>query len=376
MAVLCRRPYNPFPQVAMLDFLKKRSDKAGLPPGSAIYVGKDRHHDVAVRLLAYDQEAYSDTAELELAEVQGRLGPATTAWLDIDGLHEVALVEEVGEIFGLHPLTIEDIVNATQRPKIDIFDDYVYLVIKMPLYNDELNTIEMEQVSFVLKEHLLITFQEKKGDVFDGVRKRIFANKGRIRKMGCDYLIYALLDALVDSYFGMLEKIGEYVEILELELVEDPVPATLQKIHALKREMILLRKSVWPLREVASSLQRDGIPFIGEGTAPFLKDLYDHVIQVLDTVETFRDIVSGMLDIYLSAMSNKMNEVMKVLTVFAVIFIPLTFIAGLYGMNFNPEVSPFNMPELNWAYGYPFALGLMALVAGFMCIYFKKKKWF
>lgn len=347
-----------------------------MPPGSAVYVGKERAHVVEVRILDYDLDTYLDSSELDLAEVKRLHDSPTTTWLNIDGLHEVSVVEDIGKMFGLHPLTIEDIVNATQRPKLDIFDDYVYLVVKMPLYDETEKTVEMEQVSFVLLEHFLITFQEKKGDVFDGVRKRVSTNKGRIRKMGGDYLTYALLDAIIDGYFGVLERVGEYVEILELELVADPQPATLHKIHELKREMILLRKSVWPLREVVSSLQRDEIPFVTDAVAPFYKDLYDHVIQVLDIVETFRDIVSGMLDIYLSSISNKMNEVMKVLTIFAAIFIPLTLVAGIYGMNFNPERSPFNMPELNWVYGYPFALGLMVVVAGSMLYYFKKKKWF
>jgi magnesium transporter len=360
----------------MLDFLKQRSEKSGLPPGSVVYVGKERAHVVEIRVLDYDRDSYWDSSTLDWQDIQRRHAAPTTTWLNIDGLHEVSVVEDVGRMFGLHPLTIEDIVNATQRPKIDIFDDYLYLVVKMPLYDEEEKRVEMEQVSFVLKAGLLITFQEKKGDVFDGVRRRITANKGRIRKMGGDYLTYALLDAIIDSYFGILERIGEYVEILELELVGDPRPATLHKIHELKREMILLRKSVWPLREVVSSLQRDEIPLISEAAAPFFKDIADHVIQVLDIVETFRDIVSGMLDIYLSSISNKMNEVMKVLTIFAAIFIPLTLVAGIYGMNFNPERSPFNMPELNWAYGYPFALGLMAAMAGGMLIYFKMKKWF
>lgn len=360
----------------MLEFLKQRSEKSGLSPGSAVYVGKERDHVVKVRLFDYDRENFFDTSALDLAEVRGLLASPSTSWLDIDGLHEVEVVEQIGTLFGLHPLTVEDIVNATQRPKIDIFDDYVYLVVKMPFYDDELKRVGMEQVSFVLMEHILITFQEKKGDVFDGVCKRISSNKGKIRRMGCDYLTYALLDAIVDSYFTVLERLGEYVEVLELELVADPLPTTLQKIHELKREMILFRKAVWPLREVASSLQRDEIPFVGEKTAPYLKDLYDHVIQVLDTVETFRDIISGMLDIYLSSMSNKMNEVMKVLTIFAAIFIPLTFIAGIYGMNFNTAKSAVNMPELNWAYGYPFALSLMVIVAGVLIVYFKKKKWF
>jgi magnesium transporter len=360
----------------MLDFLKLRAHKAGLPPGSAVYVGKESDHVIEIRLLDYDQEHLSESSGFDPEKIERLLTSPSTSWLNIDGLHDVSMIEKIGGLLGLHPLTIEDIVNTTQRPKIDIFDEYIYLVLNIPFYCCEQNTLQMEQVSFILQEHMLVTFQDKRGDIFDGVLKRVAGSKGRIRKMGCDYLTYTLLDAVVDSYFSVLEELGEYVETLELELVSDPDPDTVHKIHGLKREMILLRKSVWPLREVASRLQRDEVPFIGEQVGPFLKDLYDHVIQVLDTVETFRDIVSGMLDIYLSSMSNKMNEVMKVLTIFAVLFIPLTFIAGIYGMNFNTEKSPFNMPELNWVYGYPFALGLMGVIAGIMLFYFKWKKWF
>ena len=234
----------------------------------------------------------------------------------------------------------------------------------------------MEQISFVLGPNYLLTFHEKDDAIFNEVLARLQGNKGRIRKQGIDYLLYSLLDRVVDNFFSVLEKIGEDVEELEEALIADPAPETLQAIHSLKREMILLRKSVWPLREVINGLQRDESVFMGESIRVYLKDLYDHTIQVLDTVETFRDIISGMIDIYLSSVSNRMNEVMKVLTIFAVIFIPLTFIAGLYGMNFNNSISPFNMPELNWYFGYPFALMLMAATAIAMLIYFKKKKWF
>lgn len=360
----------------MLDFLKFRSDKAGLPPGSPVYVGKDRSHVVQLRLIDYGSQTLVDSSEIDWRKVKELTSGPTTSWLNVDGLHEVAIIEQVGALLDLHALTIEDILNTTQRPKIDIFDNYVYLVVKMPFYDGDRNIVEMEQVSFILTEHFLVSFQEAKGDVFAGVRQRITTNKGRIRKMGCGYLLYALLDALVDSYFQVLERLGEYVEELEEQLVSGPSPDTLHRIHHLKREMILLRKSVWPMREVVGSLYREEVPFIGDNTGYFLKDLYDHVIQVLDTVETFRDIIAGMIDIYLSSMSNRMNEVMKVLTIFAAIFIPLTFIAGVYGMNFNPERSPYNMPELNWVYGYPMALAIMAAVAVAMIFYFKKKEWF
>jgi magnesium transporter len=235
----------------------------------------------------------------------------------------------------------------------------------------------MEQVSLVFGENFVITFQEqgKKGDTFGPVRDRITNNKGKIRKMGTDYLAYTLLDSVVDNYFKALENIGEEIEDMEDELVTNPTPATLHGIHRLKKEMLLLRRSVWPLREIINELQREETPLIKQTTHIYLRDIYDHIITVIDTVETYRDTISGMLDVYLSSISNRMNEIMKVLTIYAVIFIPLTFIAGVYGMNFNTANSPFNMPELNWYFGYPFALGLMAVVGISMLIYFRRKKW-
>lgn len=360
----------------MLELLKFSSKKTGLPPGTAIYVGEKKTDKVRVSVVDYDRENYETFFPEDIKECEQFKQKPTVTWVNIDGLHEAQKIETFGECFGLHPLTIEDILHTTQRPKMDVFDEYVFLVIKMPRLNTETNQIEMEQISFVISGNYLLTFQELEGDTFDAVRNRIKNNKGRIRRMGVDYLAYALMDSVVDHYFAILEQVGEQIELLEEELVVNPSPETLQKIHFLKREMILLRKSVWPLREVISGLQRDEVPQITEAINFFLKDLYDHTIQVIDTVETFRDIISGMVDIYLSSVSNRMNEVMKVLTIFAAIFIPLTFIAGIYGMNFNPEKSPFNMPELNWAYGYPFALGLMLTLGIGMLIYFKIKKWF
>jgi magnesium transporter len=229
--------------------------------------------------------------------------------------------------------------------------------------------IRTEQVSLILKDKLVISFQEQAGDVFDAVRERLRGNRGRIRKRGSDYLAYALLDSVIDNYFVILEKIGEEIELLEDELLAEPTPATLHKIHNLKREMILLRKSVWPLREVINGLQRSESELIDEGTAIFFKDIYDHTIQVIDTVETFRDILSGMLDLYLSSLSNRMNEVMKTLTIMATIFIPLTFLAGIYGMNFDL------LPELHWRWGYAAFWGMSILIAGAMVIFFRRKSW-
>jgi magnesium transporter len=245
----------------------------------------------------------------------------------------------------------------------------------MHTYNHQSKEIEVEQISLILGRHFVLTFQERPGDIFDPIRKRIKENFGRIRKSGSDYLAYALLDAIVDTYFNVLEFFGDDLEEIEDEVVSQPAPAIMHRIHFLKREMVNLRRSVWPLRELIGALKREESDLLESSTTIFLNDLYDHTIQVIDTVETYKDIVAGMIDIYLSSISNRMNEIMKVLTIFAAIFIPLTFIAGVYGMNFNSAAGPLNMPELNWRYGYPFALGLMAVVALLLLYFFKRKKW-
>jgi len=359
----------------MVSIFHTSARKAGLPPGTPVYVGRSRVEPVRMTLIDYDATNYSCIEDPAPESCQRARESPSVTWLNVDGLHQAAKIEELGSLFNIHPLTLEDILNTHQRPKMDLFDDYLYFVVSLPTYDEQVGEISKEQVSIILTERVLLTFQEKKGDPFDGVRERIRNNKGRIRKMGQDYLAYALLDSLVDNYFVILERVGEQIEALEDELLENPETETLHRIHGLKREMILLRKSVWPLREMIGGLQRDGGPYFGEATFFYLKDVYDHTIQVIDTVETYRDIIGGMLDIYLSTMSNKMNEVMKVLTIFAALFIPQTLIAGIYGMNFNTAASPFNMPELNWLYGYPFALGLMALVGGTMLLFLKWKKW-
>ncbi len=360
----------------MFELFEISSKKKGLPPGSAVYVGEQRDEKVKITVIDYDKENIETISSTEADSCGLYFNRPTATWVNVDGLHQAEVIEKIGNCIGLHPLTIEDILNTNQRPKIDVYDDYVYLVIRTPEFLNGSKVVGLEQVSFVLGRNYLLTFQEKEGDTFDAVRSRIKSNKGRIRKMGVDYLAYCLLDSVVDNYFSLLEKVGEEIEVLEDELMADPSPATLHKIHVLKREMVLLRKSIWPLREVVNSLQRDEVPFVGETINFYLKDLYDHTVQVLETVETFRDIIAGMLEIYLSSISNRMNEVMKVLTIFAAIFIPLTFIAGLYGMNFNTEKSPFNMPELNWYFGYPTALLIMVTVAGTMLLFFKRKGWF
>jgi magnesium transporter len=290
-------------------------------------------------------------------------------WINIDGLHQIEILEKIGECYGLHPLVLEDILNTDQRPKMEDYGDYIYIVLKMLDQGNNSNEIVTEQISLILGPNFVFSFQEKEGDVFDPIRERIRNGKGRIRKMGGDYLAYALLDSIVDNYFIILEKLSEKIEYLEEKLITRPTPETLQTIHHIKREMIFLRKAIWPLREVIGGLERNESSLIEESTKIYLRDIYDHTIQTIDTIETFRDMVSGMLDIYLSSVSNRLNSVMKVLTIIATIFMPLTFLAGIYGMNFK------YMPELEWRWGYPAIWLIMIGIGIFMLVYFKKKNW-
>ncbi|UCE38268.1 MAG: magnesium/cobalt transporter CorA [Thermoplasmata archaeon] len=359
----------------MSRLFKKTSKTAGLPPGTLIHVGDKKTEKVKVTIMDYDESHFQEKECKKIEECFTFKDKPTVTWVNIDGIHQVDIIESIGKAFNIHPLVLEDILNTGQRPKHEDFDDYIFTVLKMLYYDEKEKVVKTEQVSLILCQNFVISFQEREGDVFNQIRERIRSGKGRIRKMGADYLAYALLDAIVDGYFIVLEKFGERIEGMEEELVTEPKHETLQTIHALKREMIYLRKSVWPLREVISGLERGESPLIKESTHIYLRDVYDHTIQVIDSIETYRDMTSGMLDLYLSSISNRMNEVMKVLTIIATIFIPLTFIAGIYGMNFNPEKSPLNMPELNWYWGYPLALFSMILILLIMLIYFRRKKW-
>ena len=347
---------------------KKVSKKAGLPPGTLIHVGEKKLENVGIRLIDFDEQGFD---EKELSSIDDCLPykdkPRVT-WVNIDGLHDVEIINKIGTQFNLNPLVLEDILNTEQRPKMDDMEDYIFIVAKMIYFNPDDDTIKFEQISFVLWENFVLTFQEDAGDVFEPVRERLRKGKGRIRKMGPDYLLYTLLDALVDSYYGVLERIGEKVEGLEDDLLDSPDPETLQVIHHMKRELVFLRRSVWPVREIIGSLERGESDLINEKTLIYYRDVYDHTIQVIDTIETCRDIVSGMMDLFLSSVSNRMNEVMKMLTIIATIFIPLTFIAGIYGMNFK------SMPELEWHWGYPAVWGVMVVVGLLMVIWFKRKK--
>jgi magnesium transporter len=290
----------------------------------------------------------------------------------VAGTHEIEGLQALGARFGLHPLTLEDVVNSGQRPKLENYDDHLFIVMRVI---HSAAAVAGEQVSMYLGRSWVLTFEEIPEDAFDLVRERLRRGKGQIRSAGADYLAYSIVDAAVDHFFPVLETLGERIEALEEELVEDPDRRTLEKIHQLKRELLLIRRAAWPQREVISSLGRQESDLVHRETRVFLRDCYDHTIQIMDIVETYRDLASGMMDLYLSSVSHRTNEVMKVLTVIASIFIPLTFIAGIYGMNFNTKASPLNMPELNWYWGYP-ALWLVVIgLAAGMIVYFRRKRW-
>ena len=353
----------------MSRLIKKRSGKAGLPPGTLVHVGERKAEKVKIRILDYDEAQFEEKEAKTIEESFPFKDKPTVTWINIDGLHEVEIIEKLGSHFGLHPLLLEDILNTDQRPKMEDYGDYIFVVLKMLYSGENKDEIEAEQVSLILGSNFVISLQEREGDVFDPIRDRIRKSKGRIRKTGSDYLAYALLDAIVDNYFLILENVGEKIEDTEQQLATNPSPETLQYIRELKNEMIFLRKSIWPLRELINGLERCESTLIHESTGAYLRDVYDHTIQIIDTVESYRDMISGMVDIYLSSISNKMNEVMKVLTIFASIFIPLTFVAGLYGMNFE------FMPELTWHWGYFALLGFMVFVGVSLMVYFKRKRW-
>ncbi len=348
---------------------KKVSHKVGLPPGTLVHVGEKKAETVKISVMDYDQANFQEKNFRTIEEVFPFKETPTVTWVNIDGLHQVDIIKKIGDHFDVHPLIQEDILHTEQRPKMEDFDTYILIILKTLHYDDETGMVNTEQISIILGPTFVISFQEVQGDAFDPLRERIRTGKGKIRRMGSDYLAYSLLDSIVDHYFVLLEKCGERIEVLEDELTLEPKPETLQAIHNLKQEIIFLRKSVWPLREVISGLERVESPLIHDDISMYIRDLYDHTIQVIDSVETYQDILSGMIDLYLSSVSNKMNEVMKVLTIFASIFIPLTFIAGIYGMNFE------FMPELRVRWAYPALWGLMIVITVILLAFFRRKKW-
>lgn len=352
----------------MTKYAGQRSKKSGLAPGTLMHIGRHRTDSVTVTVMQYNEGYLNEKKLDELSDYKGNGAGDTVKWINIDGLHEAEVLEKLGEEFKLHPLVLEDMLNTEQRPKIEDYGDYLYIVIKN-LYNTGDNAgIETEHQSIILGRDFVISVGEKENNFFKTIRDRL-NNGGRIRKLGADFLAYSLLDTIVDYYFDVLESLGERIEDAEEQLIAKPEPDILRLINGLKRDILFIHRSIWPLREVAGLLERGDSKLVKDTSRVYIRDLYDHIIQSLDTTEIYRDILSGMLDIYLSSISNKMNEIMKVLTIISTIFIPLTFLAGLYGMNFR------YMPELELRWGYPALLLLMTGTAVFMLLFFRRKKW-
>jgi magnesium transporter len=353
----------------MLRYIKRASKKAGLSPGTLVHVGEEATAKVSIRVMNYDTERIEEKELSSIEEILPYIKTPAVTWIDVDGVHNLNIIDDIGKYLNVHPLIMEDIADTGQRPKVENLGDHIFIVLKMLSYDERRDQIDIEQVSLMLGPNFVISFQEREGDIFNPLRERIRKGKGRLRTLGPDYLAYALLDTVVDNYFIVIEKYAEIIESLEDRVIKDPETRTLEVIHNVKRELTFLRKSVWPLRDAIGVLEREETNLISDKTLFFLKDVRDHTIQIIDTIETLRDIISGMQDLYLSSISNKMNEIMKVLTIIATIFMPLTFIAGIYGMNFK------FMPELEWRCGYFFVWSVIAIVGLTMVVYFKKKRW-
>jgi magnesium transporter len=337
-----------------------------------LIVDPESPHPV-IRVFAYGPDEVVEQEISEPQRVRDFLDKWPVLWVDVEGLGDVETIRALGEIFGLHRLALEDVLNVHQRPKIEQYGNYCFIVTRMVSLGEHLET---EQLNIFLGQNFVLTFQEgRPGDCLDLIRERIRQKRGRIREAGLDYLAYALLDAVIDCYFPILEEYGERLEAFEDAILTSPNSDTIARIHEVKRNLLTLRRALWPQREIFNSLLREETPFVIHETRLYLRDCYDHVSQLIDLIETYRELGSDLTDVYLSSISNRTNEIMRVLTVIATIFIPLTFIAGVYGMNFNPSVSPWNMPELNWYWGYPFALLLMLIVTVGQLIFFRRRGW-
>jgi magnesium transporter len=347
---------------------------ARTPPGTApgTLAADPEAPPPVIRVMAYDaDEVLEETLETPRA-IADYMDKWPVVWVNVDGVGDAETIRTVGELFGLHPLALEDVANSRQRPKFEEYDKHAFIVVRMPGLAE--HTLSTEQVSMFLGANFVVTFQEWQGDCFDPVRKRI-RESTRGRFVRADYLVYALLDAVVDSYFPVLEGLSERLDDLEEEIAAAPTVEVVGRIFATKHELHALRRAIWPTRDLLNALIRDPVALVSDSTKTYLRDCYDHAVRIVDLVETYRDLNSGLMEFYQSSVGHRMNEIMKVLTIMATIFIPLTFIAGIYGMNFSAERSPWNMPELNWYWGYPFALLLMALVTVGMVAFFRRKGW-
>lgn len=352
----------------MTEFIKKRAKPVGAAPGTLVHIGKEYDEKVSFNYIEYGEDFFKEIETEDIEECFNYEKESTVKFINVNGLKKISHIEKLGEKFKLHPLMLEDVLNTGQRAKIDDYDDYLFLVLKMVYIND-LSVVKAEQISFVLKGNTVIAFQEFKGHIFENVLERLRLGRRNIRKTGSSYLLYALIDSVVDNYFNVLEAISEKIDTLEDKLMVSPDKKVLNEIYRLKKELLFIRKSIWPVRETLSNLVRCESDVLGDSVVLYLRDVYDHSIQVLDTLETYQDIMSNMLDTYLSSISNKTNDIMKVLTIFSTIFIPLTFLAGIYGMNFE------NIPELKWSYGYAAFWIFSFIIIIFMLYFFKRKKW-
>lgn len=347
--------------------MNAKTHNVGAPPGTLFYTGDETDGRVKITLIEFNETDYFEQEFYDFDTCHSHVKPNMVKWINVDGIHDTELIEKIGRMYNIHPLTLEDIVHVDQRPKFEDYDHYVVAIMKMITYN---KSIHAEQLAILLLDRMVISFQEPEGgDAFDVIRNRLRQNKGRVRRQGADYLAYALIDALVDYYFTVIERIGDRIEEIEEEIINNPKTTNLLHLYQLKREMIYLRKQVWPMRDMINNMVRSETVLIKESSDVYLRDLNDHVTRIIDTVETYRDLLSGIMDIYLSTNSNRMNEIMKVLTIMSSIFIPITFLVGVYGMNFD------NMPELHTRGGYFVLWGIMIVTVISLLIYFKRKKW-
>ncbi len=347
--------------------IKNISKKAGLPPGTLLYVGDDKKEKVKIHMITYDENIFDEKEITFIDNTVSQIDRSKITWINISGVHDVKIIEKIGLLLHLHPLVLEDIMNTEQRPKTEIFNDYIFIILKRFFYSEEKERLNEEQISMILGSNLLVSFQEQEFNIFNNVRTRIRENVGLIRNRGADFLTYTIIDIIVDDYFLILEKVSNLIEKIEEDLIKKPQQEIVHLLFKSRREILILQKSILPLREVINGLEKT--KFIDKSTYLFFKDIYDHIIHILDMIELFRNIMIEMINVYLSSVSNKLNEVMKLLTIVSTIFIPITFLASLYGMNF------LYIPGSNLHYGFFILLFLMVLISIAMLIYFKKIKW-
>ena len=353
----------------MARFYKKRHERVGHGPGSFIFVGQQKEDEPLIRLIDYDERTLAEEEIKNTEDLHGLLDTTSVSWINVDGLHDMDLMRRIASSFNLHPLLVDDILNTGQRPKVIEYEDKIYIVLKMLTFDESQKRINSEQLSLVVGKHYVLTFQERRGDVFDPVRNRIRRQKGRIRGAGVDYLTYALMDIVTDNYIHIIERLGEAIEELEISVLSNPKPEVMEQINTYKREMIYLRKVIRPVKEAVQNMIKSDGGFIQQKNAPFFNDLDDHITHAIEVVDSYREMLSDQLNMYNTVMGNRMNDIMKVLTIFAAIFIPLTFIAGIYGTNFE------YVPELSYRYSYFIFWGVLIVIGGIMVGFFRRKKW-